>query len=456
MTDEKPVPKSKAKARKAPAVQSSVLAAALQDAMNGSFLNSGTDSTAALLAQMGGGSGSGGGSGATSSGPPFKTAAAAVPAPAAEPEPKPEPEPEPKPEPEEAAPDATSGVAADTAPEPEPASEPEAVHAAASPIVEPVPARAEPVQVTEHVSDTKPVAASESVQASTPEPEFARAAASTAAGSGSVASVPAEASPPRPRREVEPDEEPVLARLARFEVSREEAQAPTPRPEPVSTPAPAARAERTPDRAAEPAPRAAAPTRSAPAAQPAKTSAPAKAASAPRASRRNAPAPAAPAPVATGSADEQSAHAALLESFLDARINSKGWETWGFRLLPDVKARLGKRLTADKRSSQNRRLALGHYLNAALLELPEDNDEQIEMIRSFLRARGGITDPSQSSSYRVSPAVYELARDLDTELTATEKRGLVVYLFSAAVELFLERLDAEGALGRPEIFSPQQ
>ncbi|WP_331766871.1 hypothetical protein [Embleya sp. NBC_00896] len=146
----------------------------------------------------------------------------------------------------------------------------------------------------------------------------------------------------------------------------------------------------------------------------------------------------------------------MLDSFLDARINSKGWETWGFRLLPDVKSRLGKRLTADKRSSQNRRLALGHYLNAALLELPEDNDEQIEMIRSFLRARGGITDPSQSSSYRVSPAVYELARDLDTELTATEKRGLVVYLFSAAVELFLERLDAEGPLGRPEIFSPQQ
>ncbi|WP_439679763.1 hypothetical protein [Embleya sp. MST-111070] len=451
MTDEKPVPKSKAKARKAPAVQSSVLAAALQDAMNGSFLNSGTDSTAALLAQMGGGSG--GGSGTTSSGPPFKTAAAAVPAPAAEPEPEPAPE-------ETAAPAPTSG-AADVAPEPATAPEPEPVQAAAAPVVGAAPASAEPASAVEHVSDPKPVAASESVQASTPEPEFARAAAPTAAASVSVSSVPAEASTPRPRRKVEPDEEHPLVQLARLEVAREEsarAQAPTPRPEPASTPAPAAQAERTPDRAAEPAPRTAAPARATSSAQPAKASAPApaKAAPAPRASRRSAPAPAAPAPVAAGSADEQSAHAALLESFLDARINSKGWETWGFRLLPDVKARLGKRLTADKRSSQNRRLALGHYLNAALLELPEDNDEQIEMIRSFLRARGGITDPSQSSSYRVSPAVYELARDLDTELTATEKRGLVVYLFSAAVELFLERLDAEGALGRPEIFSPQQ
>ncbi|MFE2949458.1 hypothetical protein ACFXHK_20790 [Embleya sp. NPDC059267] len=360
MTDEKPAPKSRAKARKAPAVQSSVLAAALQDAMNGSFLNSGTDSTAALLAQMGGGNGSAG----TTSGPPFKNAAPAVPAPAPEPTPEPVPEP-------------TPAATAPATPEP-----------------------AAPAQARTHEPAHTP--RSEPAAHTTPAPE------------------------------------------------------PTPEPTPAPTPQPTRAQSEPQPPVAEPPPRAPEPVQ-APATQPAKASTSAKPPAA-RSSRRStpAPAPASPAPVATGSAEGQSAHASLLDSFLDARINSKGWETWGFRLLPDVKARLGKRLTADKRSSQNRRLALGHYLNAALLELPDDNDEQIEMIRSFLRARGGITDPSQSSSYRVSPAVYELARDLDTELTATEKRGLVVYLFSAAVELFLERLDAEGALGRPEIFSPQQ
>ncbi|MYS87434.1 hypothetical protein [Embleya scabrispora] len=436
MTDEKPVPKSRAKARKAPAVQSSVLAAALQDAMNGSFLNSGTDSTAALLAQMGGGSGSGG----TTSGPPFKNAAPTVPAPAPEPEP---------------------------------------VHAAAAPVVEeaalPAAPRVEAAQAPEAVSQP----AREPVPAPSPQPTAALVPEATAQATPEPATQ-ARVPQPEPTTHVEPTREPAvttpptpepLPEAARPEPTPDAAPTapavtaastprPTPDPEPEPEPEPAK--ARTPEPepiqapVAEPTPRAPEPVR-APPAPPAKASAPAKA-PASRAPRRGAaaPAPAAPTPVGTGSAEERSAHASLLESFLDARINSKGWETWGFRLLPDVKARLGKRLTADKRSSQNRRLALGHYLNAALLELPEDNDEQIEMIRSFLRARGGITDPSQSSSYRVSPAVYDLARDLDTELTATEKRGLVVYLFSAAVELFLERLDAEGALGRPEIFSPQQ
>ncbi|MFI6977450.1 hypothetical protein ACIBSV_02550 [Embleya sp. NPDC050154] len=429
MTDEKPAPKSRAKARKAPAVQSSVLAAALQDAMNGSFLNSGTDSTAALLAQMGGGSGTSGG---TTSGPPFKNAATAVPA----------PEPEPA-----------------HAPEPEP------VHAAAAPAVEEAPAPAAAREEAPRASEStvspaqEPVAvaaaAAESVSA--PEPEPVAAEPVTAEPSSEPATA---AATPNPRPEATPEPEPAPTPAPRLEAARPE---PEPAPHPTAQPAPmpTSQSEPEPARAPDPAPvaettpRTAEPVRT-PAPQPAKASAPAKAPAA-RAPRRSAPAPAPAAPSTVGSgAGGQSAHASLLDSFLDARINSKGWETWGFRLLPDVKARLGKRLTADKRSSQNRRLALGHYLNAALLELPDDNDEQIEMIRSFLRARGGITDPSQSSSYRVSPAVYELARDLDTELTATEKRGLVVYLFSAAVELFLERLDAEGALGRPEIFSPQQ
>ncbi|WP_331771144.1 hypothetical protein OG948_46835 (plasmid) [Embleya sp. NBC_00888] len=430
MTDEKPAPKSRAKARKAPAVQSSVLAAALQDAMNGSFLNSGTDSTAALLAQMGGGGASAG----TTSGPPFKNAATAVPAP--EPEPAHTPEPEP-------------------------------VHAAAAPAVEEAPAPAAAREEAPQASEAtvspaqEPVAAAAAEPTPTPEPESVAAEPTP--------EPPAVAATPTPRLEATPEPAPTPA--PHLEAARPEAARPEPEPEPVPhptahptaqpSPEPTPQPEPEPARAPAPAPvaettpRAPEPVRT-PAPQPAKASAPAKAPAA-RAPRRSAPAPAPAAPTTVGNgAGGQSAHASLLDSFLDARINSKGWETWGFRLLPDVKARLGKRLTADKRSSQNRRLALGHYLNAALLELPDDNDEQIEMIRSFLRARGGITDPSQSSSYRVSPAVYELARDLDTELTATEKRGLVVYLFSAAVELFLERLDAEGALGRPEIFSPQQ
>ncbi|MEU3464792.1 hypothetical protein ABZ721_33190 [Streptomyces sp. NPDC006733] len=146
------------------------------------------------------------------------------------------------------------------------------------------------------------------------------------------------------------------------------------------------------------------------------------------------------------------AHAALQESFLDNRINSQGWETWGFRLVPDVKKRLEERLAEDKRSADNRRLAQGHYVNAAMLHLPDSVDEQLEMIREFVTARGGYTDPGKPSNYRVSQTVWQVSRDLDMDITAAAKRGLVVFLFSAAVERFLDSLDAEGTLARPEIF----
>jgi hypothetical protein len=140
------------------------------------------------------------------------------------------------------------------------------------------------------------------------------------------------------------------------------------------------------------------------------------------------------------------AHLLLRASFLDNRINSHRWDTWGFRLVPDVKNRLAIRVGSDKRSADNRRLAQGHYINAALMNLPDSVEEQLEMACDFLASRGGYTLPARQSTYRVSGKVWEKARDLDMEMTAVAKRGLVVFLFSAAVEKFIDGLDAEGPL----------
>jgi hypothetical protein len=148
------------------------------------------------------------------------------------------------------------------------------------------------------------------------------------------------------------------------------------------------------------------------------------------------------------------AHTALRESFLDNRINSHEWTAWGFRLVPDVKRRLELRLARDKRSSDNRRLAQGHYVNAAILQLPDSVEQQLQMVRTFIIARVGCTPPGRQSTYRVSWMAWQTVRDLDIELTSAAKRGLVVFLFSAAVEDFLERLDNEGPL-RPDEFRPR-
>jgi hypothetical protein len=149
-----------------------------------------------------------------------------------------------------------------------------------------------------------------------------------------------------------------------------------------------------------------------------------------------------------------SAHTALRESFLDNRINSHEWAAWGFRLLPDVKRRLELRLTRDKRSSDNRRLAQSHYVNAAVLQMPDSVEQRLEIVRTFVTARAGYTPPGRQSTYRVSRSAWQTVRDLDMDLTSAAKRGLVVFLFSASVEEFLERLDDEGPL-RPDEFRPQ-
>jgi hypothetical protein len=85
-------------------------------------------------------------------------------------------------------------------------------------------------------------------------------------------------------------------------------------------------------------------------------------------------------------------------------------------------------------------LAQGHYFNAALMSLPDAVEEQLEMARRFLTSRGGYTLPARQSTYRVSAKIWQKARDLDMEMTAAAKRGLVVFLFSAAMEKFLDDL----------------
>ncbi|MDQ1005977.1 hypothetical protein QFZ82_000462 [Streptomyces sp. V4I23] len=145
------------------------------------------------------------------------------------------------------------------------------------------------------------------------------------------------------------------------------------------------------------------------------------------------------------------AHAALNESFLDNRINGQTWQTFGYRLVPDVKKRLEARLAADKRASGNRRLAQGHYVNVAMLHAPSTTEERLEMINEFLRERGGVTDPGRPTNYRVSGPAYEDSRDLDMEITEAAKRGLVIFFFSAVVQSLLDALDREGPLARPEI-----
>lgn len=161
-----------------------------------------------------------------------------------------------------------------------------------------------------------------------------------------------------------------------------------------------------------------------------------------------APSPAAPR--ARRRSGSGSAHAAVHESFADAKLRSRAWQAYGFRITPDVLADLKSRINADRRTTGNSQLAIGHYLDAALRSAPDDVDELIAMAQDFAGERIWDTDKTQPSSYRVGRQAFELVSTLNVTLQERDfgRRGTLVV--SALVERYLQALQADGALQRPE------
>ncbi|OEJ21444.1 hypothetical protein AR457_37200 [Streptomyces agglomeratus] len=118
--------------------------------------------------------------------------------------------------------------------------------------------------------------------------------------------------------------------------------------------------------------------------------------------------------------------------------------------------RLKDRLNADRRSTGNSGLALGHYVDAALRHVPSAVEEQIAMAEAFAESQLWDTDKSQPSTYRVGEEAYKLASNLKLTLQEATygRRGTLVV--SAGVERLLDALDAEGPLQRPERRRPER
>ncbi|MEV0322646.1 hypothetical protein ACIBKX_33330 [Streptomyces sp. NPDC050658] len=160
--------------------------------------------------------------------------------------------------------------------------------------------------------------------------------------------------------------------------------------------------------------------------------------------------PAAAAPRARRRSASGWAHTAVHDSFADAKLRSRSWQAYGFRITPDVLADLKNRLNADRRTTGNSQLAIGHYLDAALRHAPDDVDELIAMAQDFAGERIWDTDKTQPSSYRVGLQAFELVSTLNVTLQERDfgRRGTLVV--SALVERYLQALEADGELQRPE------
>jgi hypothetical protein len=143
------------------------------------------------------------------------------------------------------------------------------------------------------------------------------------------------------------------------------------------------------------------------------------------------------------------AHQALTESFVDAVVSSNTWTTHGFRIVPDVLNALKARLAADRRTSGNPKLAVGHYLDAALRHAPTDVTQQITTAQSFLAQRMGIVDSGRQSTYRIGPQARTLATTLNAALQEADHGRKGIFVVSACIQTLLNALETEGPLHHP-------
>lgn len=144
------------------------------------------------------------------------------------------------------------------------------------------------------------------------------------------------------------------------------------------------------------------------------------------------------------------AHQAVHESFADAKLRSAKWKSHGFRITPEVLSRLRERVNADRRTTGNFNLAIGHYVDAALRHIPPSVGDQIAIAEAFGESQLWDTEKTQPSTYRVGEKAYGLASNLKLTLQEADfgRRGTQVV--SAAIDRFLDVLEAEGPLNRPQ------
>lgn len=136
---------------------------------------------------------------------------------------------------------------------------------------------------------------------------------------------------------------------------------------------------------------------------------------------------------------------AVVQGFLSHRT-AGGWPMWSGRMLTETKIRLQQRADADAVSSRRPRLKPGHYLDAALRQLPDDPAAQAALANEWLVHRwGGEHPPGTSAQMSVSPEVHAFLGNLKRSLRG-HRAGIVIDVVCAAADVFLDQLDEEGPL----------
>ncbi|MEV6421795.1 hypothetical protein [Streptomyces sp. NPDC051662] len=144
---------------------------------------------------------------------------------------------------------------------------------------------------------------------------------------------------------------------------------------------------------------------------------------------------------------QQALETSWTESTIDLRLRKKDWKTHAFRFTPDLVEALGVRVAEDS-AATGLNFTAAHYVDAAMATLlPATIDEQMKLAEEFLRLMGARKIPEgKQSSYRVSPAVHDVAAPLSNHLKAAGRARTAYHIYSAVLTKYLDQLRSEGPI----------
>ncbi|MDX3694937.1 hypothetical protein PV726_32290 [Streptomyces europaeiscabiei] len=105
-------------------------------------------------------------------------------------------------------------------------------------------------------------------------------------------------------------------------------------------------------------------------------------------------------------------------------------------------------MNADRRST-GLKLAIGHYVDAALRSAPEDVDAMIKIADAYDDERVFDNETTRPSTYRVGVTAYGIASNLKVTMDEVDASRRGAAFISAALQKLLDGLEAGGALVLP-------
>jgi hypothetical protein len=143
------------------------------------------------------------------------------------------------------------------------------------------------------------------------------------------------------------------------------------------------------------------------------------------------------------------AHQAVEASFRSARTDPRSWTTFSMRLPAELQQRVTEQMVLDREATDRPALAASHYLNAALASIPADPETAAAWAQEYIDQLGGRSLDAQGTGTRVHRDTRAAVRRIEGQLRI-KRYGLYGYLLVAAVERFMDQLDAESAsIGSP-------